>query len=166
MVDKSFYETLFRPFLGHPGRIQALKTANRLLTGITYLAYPLLLLFLLWKKDPRFWPVLLVPGISFVVVSLFRRICCFPRPYEVLNIRPLIPKNTRGKSFPSRHVFSIFIIAMAFGYVWPWTGWVFALAGVVLALIRVVSGVHFPRDVLAGALIALLLGAVGFYLVW
>ncbi len=165
MVTESFYRALFRPFQGHPGRVKALQMTNRLLTGITYAAYPLLLGYLALGQDPRFWRVLLVPGISFVAVSLFRRWCSAPRPYEVLNIRPLIPKDTRGKSFPSRHVFSIGIIAMAFGYLWPWAGCAFGVAGVLLAVIRVVSGVHFPRDVLAGALIAIVLGSIGFYLV-
>ena len=37
-------------------------------------------------------------------------------------------------------------------------------AGVALAVIRVVSGVHFPRDVVAGAVLGIALGAVGFLL--
>ena len=38
------------------------------------------------------------------------------------------------------------------------------LGGVLLAVVRVVGGVHFPRDVLCGAAIGILCGAVGFFL--
>ena len=37
-------------------------------------------------------------------------------------------------------------------------------AGVLLAFIRVVSGVHFPRDVVVGALLGMLAGFVGLWI--
>ncbi|WP_363173915.1 phosphatase PAP2 family protein [uncultured Senegalimassilia sp.] len=37
-------------------------------------------------------------------------------------------------------------------------------AGVLLAVIRVVSGVHFPRDVVVGALLGMLAGFVGLWI--
>jgi membrane-associated phospholipid phosphatase len=110
---------------------------------------------------------LLVPGISFVLVSVFRRIVNAPRPYEVFDGVPVIAKDTLGKSFPSRHAFSIFIIGMAFCACCPlaWAGPVILVLGVALAVIRVIAGVHFPRDVIAGALAGILLGYVGFWLI-
>ena len=63
-----------------------------------------------YKKDPDAVRALLVPGISFGAVSLFRWAFRAPRPYEVFETTPVIKKNTKGKSFPSRHVFSIFVI--------------------------------------------------------
>lgn len=78
---------------------------------------------------------------------------------------PLIPKDTRGNSFPSRHVFSVFVIDMAFWWVCPPLGGVFLAVGVLIALIRVIGGVHFPRDVLSGAVLGAACGAVGFWLI-
>ena len=37
--------------------------------------------------------------------------------------------------------------------------------GVALAVFRVITGVHFPKDVAAGAVIAVLFGWIGFYLI-
>ena len=46
-----------------------------------------------------------------------------------------------------------------------WAGPVILMLGVALAAIRVIAGVHFPRDVIAGALAGILLGYVGFWLI-
>ena len=56
------------------------------------------------------------------------------------------------------------MIAMAIGYVWMPGGILFLILGVLLAVIRVIGGVHFPRDVAAGASIGILVGILGFYI--
>ena len=144
---------------------QLLKAVNKALTLLVYLVYPSLLMALAFGNDSRLWRVLVTPGISFVLVSVFRKYFNAPRPYEVLNITPLIAKDTKGKSFPSRHVFSVFVIAMAFHYILPWAGILLMGIGVLLAAIRVVGGVHFPKDVIAGAIIGILSGLMGFYII-
>ena len=57
------------------------------------------------------------------------------------------------------------MIDMVWWYLCPPVGAVFFLAGVVLAAVRVLGGVHFPRDVIAGALFAGAAGWAGFWLV-
>ena len=163
-MTKEQYEALSRPFRGRPGGVQSLKAANRCLTLSCYLLYPGLLLWALATGDPRLPRLVLVPAISFGAVSLFRRVWNRPRPYEVLDIVPLIPRNKKGASFPSRHVFSVFLIAMTWGWVCPPVGWLLSGVGVLLAAIRVVAGIHFPRDVLAGALLGVACGWLGFVL--
>lgn len=105
-----------------------------------------------------------VPAVSFVAVSLLRRIINAPRPYEVFDAQPVIAKDTLGKSFPSRHTFSIFLIGMTFCTCCPlsWSGPAILILGCALATIRVLAGVHFPRDVIAGAVAGILCGYVGF----
>lgn len=156
------YRALSAPFRGGR-REKALLAVNRALTGLCYAAYPVLLIALALGRDGRFWPALLVPAVSFALVSLVRRGINAPRPYEALDIQPIIQKDTQGKSMPSRHVFSIFMIAMTFLWVLPWAGGVLLGLGALLGCIRVVGGVHFPRDVIAGAAAGVFCGAVGFW---
>ncbi len=143
---------------------------NSVLTKAVYALYPLLLVYLavyhLTDKEPGFVPALLVPGISFVLVSIFRSWYDAPRPYEIPGAEPpLIKKDAPGKSFPSRHIFSIFVIAVTFFWVWPVPGILIGIAGILLAWSRVAGGVHFPRDVIAGALIGVFSGVIGYYVI-
>ena len=143
---------------------------NSVLTKAVYALYPLLLIYLavyhLTDKEPGFVPALLVPGISFVLVSIFRSWYDAPRPYEIPGAEPpLIKKDAPGKSFPSRHIFSIFVIAVTFFWVWPVPGVLVGIAGTVLSWCRVAGGVHFPRDVIAGALIGIGCGVIGYYVI-
>lgn len=158
------YQALSAPFRA-PRRAKGLNLLNRLVTYGCYAAYPLCLVLLALQRDGRVLRAVLVPGVTFVLLSVFRSRYNAPRPYEVLPIQPLIHKDTRGKSFPSRHVFSVFVIAMTFLWLIPPLGVVFLAAGVLLALCRVIGGVHWPRDVVAGALCGILSGVVGFWLI-
>ena len=163
-MTKEQYEAVSRPFRGRPGAVKALKALNRVLTLSCYFLYPALLLWALVTRDPRLLRLVVVPAASFAALSLFRKALDRPRPYEALDIVPLIPRDKKGASFPSRHVFSVFVIAMAWGWVCPPVGWFLGAVGVLLAAVRVVAGIHFPLDVLAGALLGVACGAVGFYL--
>lgn len=157
------YRRISAPFRTE-GRSKALRLVNTILTRACYVAYPLLLLWLGVTGDGRLLRALLVPAVSFVALSVFRHVVNAPRPYQVLDIQPIIRKNTQGFSFPSRHVFSCFVIAMTFLWVLPPVGAALLCFGVLLALCRVVGGVHWPRDVIVGAAVGVLSGLVGFWL--
>ncbi len=163
-MTREQYERLSAPFRGEK-TARLLCAANRLLTYFCYMLYPVLLIWLAARLDGRFWKALLVPGISFVLLTLVRKRLNFPRPYEVLDIHPIIKKDTQGKSMPSRHVFSMFVIGATYLWILPPAGGLLLVLGVLLAGIRVIGGVHFPRDVLAGGAAGLLAGLIGYVLI-
>ncbi len=163
-MTRQQYERLSAPFRGEK-RERMFNSANRFLTYFCYVLYPVLLIYLAVRLDMRFWKALLVPGISFVLLSLARKKLNFLRPYEVLEIHPIIKKDTKGKSMPSRHVFSMFVIAATYLWILPPVGILLLVLGALLACVRVVGGVHFPRDVLAGAAAGLLAGLIGYVLI-
>lgn len=158
------YEKLSAPFRKNEMALKGIVYLDKGLAGGIFLAYPLFLIYLLVSGSPKWFPCLVVPAVSFILVSLFRRLYSAKRPYELLDIKPLIPKDTVGKSFPSRHVFSVFIIGMTFFYVHKILGIFVFLIGVLTAIVRVIGGVHFPGDVAAGAVIGVLCGLVYFIL--
>lgn len=161
-MTRQQYEAISAPFREEKRR-KILLGANRGVTWLCYAAYPVLLLCLALGRDSRFFWALGVPAVSFVLLSLVRSKLNFPRPYQVLDFVPLIPKDTQGKSMPSRHVFSIFVIAMTFLWVLPWAGVIMLALGALLGLVRVVGGVHFPRDVLVGAACGVGCGLAGYW---
>jgi membrane-associated phospholipid phosphatase len=102
---------------------------------------------------------------ALAVLTLVRARLDFPRPYEVYGLEPLIPRESRGKSFPSRHQYSICVIGTSLLYLRPELGAPLLALSVLLGAARVASGVHFPKDVLVGALVGVLSAVAGFSLV-
>lgn len=67
-------------------------------------------------------------------------------------------------SFPSGHAISAFAIALSIGFFYPEIQILLLLLAVLIAASRIVLGMHFLSDVLAGALIGSLLGWASFHL--
>lgn len=164
-MTKETYIKLTGTIRNNPKRINLVKFLNHFLTGFIFLLYPAFLLLLYIQKHPFLPRAILVPAISFVAVSIFRKVINVPRPYEKFEIPPVLEKDTPGKSFPSRHVFSVFVIAMTVFYLHTDAGILLFVIGVGLAAIRVIGGVHEPRDVIAGALIGIVSGIIGYYII-
>lgn len=159
-MHSNFYTKIMHPFQVHPQYTSILNLCNYFFTLAGFLLYPVLLLWMAVKTDKRFFAFLFIPAFFFFAMSRIRKLINSPRPYEVYDIRPLISRDGSGQSFPSRHVFSIFLI----GTIWCGTslpiGIFLIISGVLLALIRVIAGVHFPKDVLWGAVFGIIGGVL------
>ena len=156
-MTKETYEKLAKPFRKPflRGMVIFLDAA------ITYgsaLAYLCLLVWLIAEGNGLFYPVLCVPALFFGALSIVRARIDAPRPYEALDFVPLIPKEQSGKSFPSRHVGSAAVLSMAFLRALGPIGFVFLGLSVLLAVLRVVGGVHYPRDVIAALIAGIVCG--------
>ena len=143
---------------------KALIVINYILTAIMYMSFLMLLMALAYKRDMRIIAVVLVCGITFVLVSVFRYFFDAPRPYVKYGYKPAVDKDKQGQSMPSRHVFSAFIIAMSFMWISPKFGIALIVVSVCIAIHRVVVGVHFIKDVVVGALVGIIAGLI-YYLI-
>lgn len=157
---REFNESIRRTRFG----VRLLSIVDKGIVVVTAMAYGLFLMGLFLGKDPHFIPSILVPAISFLILTLVRAKINAPRPYEVFGFEPIIAKDTIGRSFPSRHVFSIFCIAAVMGINDVSISMPVALLGVILAILRVLGGVHFIKDVIAGAVSGILFAIIGFWL--
>lgn len=61
-----------QPFRDDPKRARALHRANKILTVVIFVAYPCLLLWLLWQKDMRLYKAICVPLDGFIIVTVVR----------------------------------------------------------------------------------------------
>lgn len=171
-MKRETYIKMTQPFRDNPGMAKGIHIANKLCTGVMYLAYPVLLVYMYFNAHRissffQFEKVLFVPAVSFVLLSIFRSLVNRPRPYEAFDVPPVIKKDTKGHSFPSRHVFSATMIAMTFVLHSPFfvLGLIFLIVSLLLAVVRVVSGVHYISDVVAGILVAVVAAVVGYLLI-
>ena len=158
------YKKIEKFFRERGGLYTALKVIYTVLPTIVFAAYPVLLVYLFINARTGntncavFYKALIIPAFTLVTVSLVRKLINAPRPYEKYDTNPLIKKDKKGHSFPSRHSASVFIIAAAFLYVCLPLGVLFFCIGIIMCLSRVLAGVHFIKDVVAGAAYALLCG--------
>lgn len=162
----TIYTRLSKWLTRYPRLVRFLRWFNRAAVLVMYLAYLgvlLTVLFQHWSSPLRaiasVAPFLLVPGAGFAVLTLVRHLLNRPRPYDEWAIDPLIPREKHGDSFPSRHVFSATVISLtAWRLSWP-AGLLFLLITFLLAAVRVIGGVHYLRDVVAGVVCGLGCGA-------
>ena len=103
-----------------------------------------------------------VPASGFVILSLLRKKINAPRPYEEWDIKPLLDRDSPGQSMPSRHVFSATIISMVCLHASLTIGMAFLTLSAFLGLVRVLGGVHYPKDVVVGYICALVWGVIFF----
>ena len=148
-----------RPFL-----LRLLRTFNRFMTVVMPIVY-LTLLATTYFQEGLGKPVLIyvfVPATGFVILSLLRKKINAPRPYEVWEIVPLLDRDSPGQSMPSRHVFSATIISMACLHASLTMGMICLTLSAFLGLVRVLGGVHFPKDVVVGYICGLVWGVIFF----
>ena len=79
------------------------------------------------------------------------------RPCGVLEHVHLLVNCGTGKSFPSSHAVNNFAVATLFSLYYRRWMWAFAAWASLVALSRPAVGVHYPSDILAGALFGVLL---------
>ncbi len=147
-----------------PFFLSLLRTFNRLMTVVMPIVYLILLVITYLQEGlgEQIWIYLFVPASGFVILSLLRKKINAPRPYEVWEIVPLLDRDSPGQSMPSRHVFSATIISMACLQASLTMGMICLILSAILGLVRVLGGVHYPKDVVIGYACGLVWGVIFF----
>ena len=154
-----FYQNLNNRFRKYKKKI---RICNQSITYLFYILYPLLLIYICLFEKNKLMKFILIPGVSFLLVSFFRKIIKRKRPYEIYNFKPIIKKDSIQNSMPSRHVFSASIIAMCYLYFSMELGILLLIFALLSALLRVIGGVHFMSDVTVGYLFGIFCGLLLF----
>ena len=161
---QEWYDKRKLSLLRYPQLLQLLRVFNRMMTVLMPLVYMILLgtSFISKGLGQDLAASILVPALGFVLLTLVRKWINQPRPYETWEIVPLLDKDSSGHSMPSRHVFSATIISMACLHANLPVGLILLVLSALLGLVRVLGGVHYPKDVLVGYACGLLWGILFF----
>ena len=148
-----------KPFL-----LSLLRTFNRLMTVVMPIVYLTLLTTIYFREGfgKQVLIYVFIPASGFVILSFLRKKINAPRPYEEWDIKPLLDRDSPGQSMPSRHVFSATIISMACLHASLSVGVILLVLSALLGLVRVLGGVHYPKDVVVGYICALVWGVIFF----
>lgn len=143
---------VFMPFITNLNR----HTSVLVIVGVL-----LILLFVKGGNKGRFAVLVLAFGILFsdqLNSSVAKFILERPRPCHVLPHVHLLVGCGSGYSFPSSHAVNTFCGAVILAFFFPQAAaWLYTFAGVV-SFSRVYVGVHYPADVIGGAVIGICCG--------
>jgi len=175
-IDKQVFifinRTIANPFLDW--LMPPLTDWNKSWIGLGIFGGLWLLLMIFGGRKGRTIGLMLLPLIlltdqvnSNLVKTVFHR----PRPCHLIDgnavveqVRLLVDCGS-GYSFPSSHAVNNFGFATLMSFYYRRWAWLFLLYAAMMALSRVVVGVHYPSDVLGGALIGAGL-AFGYIACW
>lgn len=106
---------------------------------------------------------LAVPFFTLIFNTTVRKVLNKPRPFLNDGVEKLVEHKESG-SFPSNHACSSMIIALSYILVYPPMVLPLAIMAIFTGLSRVMTGVHYPFDIVAGWFVSLLSGLI-FYVI-
>ena len=137
--------------------IMPIVTSDNLLR----IAYALVMLLILWRGDARMrWLVLVsIIALAFtdqLSAGLLKPMIGRLRPCHVLDNINLLVGCGGGKAMPSSHAANAFGQAVLFALLYVRVRWWLMGLATLIAVSRVFVGVHYPGDIIAGALLGTL----------
>ncbi len=97
---------------------------------------------------------------AYLITAIIKIIFPTLRPFRVEDLPPLTFTIPGDSSFPSGHSAEAFAIAITVWLHDKKVGWVFLIAAVVVGMARVWANVHYPIDIICGALIGTLVAVI------
>lgn len=164
-MNRNKYEKITSFFKNNKAANTALKIIYKYLPLLIFILYPIGIVWVFFKQSEIFFQFVLVPLSVFLMITALRKLINEQRPYEKYGIQPVFAKNTKGKSMPSRHTASAFIISMAMLRINLYLGIGFLAVSFVIMISRVLAGVHYIRDVLVGMAISVVIGYIFLFLI-
>ena len=161
---QEWYDHIAGKIENKPFLLSLLRTFNRFMVVVMPIVYLTLLATAYFQEGfgKQILIYVFIPATGFVILSFLRKRINAPRPYEEWDIKPLLDRDSPGQSMPSRHVFSATIISMACLHASLSLGIILLVLSALLGLVRVLGGVHFPKDVVLGCICGLVWGVIFF----
>src|SRR3989344_2774885 len=151
-----YFLNFFHAFAG-----QSVFLDRLVIFGAEYLIYFLIaevIIFLLLRRDHLFEKMVVIVGgaaLAWGASQTINMLSPVARPFLDLPIQPLFVHGGMD-SFPSGHSTFTFALATGLFFYNKWLGALFFFGALLVGLSRVVAGVHWPLDILGGALVGVL----------
>ncbi len=130
-----------------------------------YFEYFLILFLLLFliKNVKKYWPMVIQSFFAailsrLVITNIIRWLWPRPRPFIENHVNLLFSYNPVEPSFPSGHAAFYFAIATIVYVYNKKAGVLFYIASFLISISRVFSGIHWPSDIIAGAIVGIFSG--------
>ena len=125
---------------------------------VIVVTYIVCLAILLWRGDKQLRWMVLFSLIVLVLCdqtasSLLKKWICRPRPCHIMSDIHLLVGCGAGWSMPSSHATNVFGQFFFFAFFYKRQAWILLIYASLVAISRVFVGVHYPGDILAGALV-------------
>lgn len=123
------------------------------------------LIMILIYNFKKYWKMVLeaiiVAGITrFIIAEIIRKIWFRPRPFVSHQVNQLINYNSLEASFPSGHACFYFALSTVIYFYNKRLGIAFYIFSLLIVFSRVFVGIHWPSDILVGAIIGVLMGII------
>jgi len=99
----------------------------------------------------------LIGAFSWVTAVLIKTLYFTERPYLNKKTRTLLKKKKDDPAFPSGHTAPMFAIGTIIFYFSPIFGSVVLVMGLMVGICRVITGLHWPIDIVGGAVLGWIL---------
>lgn len=109
-MTKEQYIKITEPLRSNQERAKRVTSLNHMLTALVFCVYPLYLFMLFTDKNPWLWRAILVPAVSFVGLSVVRKIINAPRPYEKFDMPPVLEKTQKENHFQAGMYFLFLLL--------------------------------------------------------
>ncbi len=156
-MDTKLYMSVYNFVQKHRFLHKPIIFINKISPQIMMVLFYGLMPVLIISRDIRIIAFAFFPLAELILVTKFRDKIDRPRPFDVLDVTPL-ENHSSGHSFPSLHCSSSFVITMALYYIHPFVGSVGLIVSIFVAVSRLLSGVHYPSDIIAGIIIGTVFG--------
>lgn len=133
--------------------------------GNGYFWYALMVFLAIWYGRPAWYPVLhmIIAGLSGTLIyKRLKKSTLRPRPFVVHQEIAQSVAILDQYSFPSGHTLHAVTFAIVASIYFPWLSWLVGGFAALVALSRLVLGVHYPTDVIAGIILGALIAGLSF----
>ncbi len=114
-----------------------------------------LIILLFFSKSRIIYSLFMSITVSVTSSHLLKRLISRNRPFETIDKIDFLGKEWKDKSFPSAHTAAAFSNAFVLSFYYTNFTILFYLLASSVAISRIYMGVHYPSDIIGGALVGL-----------